>query len=119
MSTGSDLEAALLFHIRAEKLEPPELQWVFAPPRRYRFDFAWPGRRLAVEVDGGTRGRRCEQCGDIKAAGRHTRMAGIEADAEKYSLAAIDGWKIIRVTAAQVEDGRAVGWVKRALREVA
>ena len=25
----------------------------FAPPRRWRFDFAWPERFLAVEVEGG------------------------------------------------------------------
>ena len=60
--------------------------------------------RLLIEVDGG---------GYIR--GRHSRGSGIEADAEKQSAAAILGYRVLRVTPKQVEDGRALAWVKQAL----
>ena len=77
----------------------------FAPPRRWRFDFAWPERLLAVEVEGGS-----------FIAGRHSRGAGFEADAEKYNEAALIGWRVLRVTPRMVDDGRALALIQRGLR---
>jgi hypothetical protein len=42
-----------------------EFEHRFHPVRRWRFDAAFPARKVAVELDGG-----------IFAAGRHTRGAG-------------------------------------------
>ena len=77
----------------------------FAPPRRWRFDFSWPERLLAVEVEGGS-----------FIAGRHSRGAGFEADAEKYNQAALIGWRVLRVTPRMVDDGRALALIQRGLR---
>lgn len=69
----------------------------FHPTRRWRFDFAWPEKKIALEYEGGS-----------FVGGRHTRGAGYERDAEKYSVAAIMGWCVIRTTAAMWRDGRAL-----------
>ena len=69
---------------------------VFAKPRRWRFDWAWPEKRIA-----------CEYEGIFSAKSRHTSVTGYTNDAEKYSTAATLGWCVIRVTAPMVRDGRA------------
>ncbi|MGI0119640.1 hypothetical protein [Zooshikella sp. RANM57] len=53
MSGPSKLEATLELHIRGMKLPKPETEYIFHPSRCWRFDFAWPDRKLAVEVEGG------------------------------------------------------------------
>lgn len=103
--------------LMAEQLRQARIQFEaefrFAPPRRWRADFAIIGedwlsmtRRpiILVEIDGGG-----------YVAGRHSRGAGIERDCEKTSAAAILGYRVIRVTPKHVDDGRALEWIKAAL----
>jgi very-short-patch-repair endonuclease len=78
----------------------------FAPPRRWRFDYAWPAQRLALEIEGGT-----------WTGGRHVRGRGYEADCEKYSEAALRGWRVLRVTTTMLNDGRVLAMLERALRD--
>ena len=101
MSAGED---ALVFHLRAVGLPDPVRELRFHPKRLWRFDFAWPDRMLAVEVEGGT-----------WVNGAHSRGRHFEQDAEKYAEAVIAGWRVIRVTTGMVEDGRAVSLIERAL----
>jgi hypothetical protein len=60
---------------------------------------------LAVEVEGGT-----------WIAGRHTSGSGFAADCEKYNEAIIAGWRILRVTPAMIEGGKALDYIERAIR---
>ena len=76
----------------------------FHPTRRWRFDLAWPDKKVAVEVDGGA-----------FISGRHARGAGIRSDCEKFSEAAAMGWRVLRVLPEHVESGQALGWIERAL----
>lgn len=76
----------------------------FAPSRRFRADFAIGDEMLLVEVEGGT-----------WVEGRHSRGAGFERDCEKQALAVIRGYRYLRVTSSQVENGTALGWIKAAL----
>jgi len=69
----------------------------FHPSRKWRFDYAWPDKKLAVEYEG-----------IFAAKSRHTSVMGFSGDCEKYSAAAILGWCVIRVTAPMMRDGRAV-----------
>ncbi len=101
----SDAEVALAWTMKVVGLPEPDREYRFAAPRRWRFDFAWPGRMVAVEVEGGT-----------WSDGRHSRGAGYEKDLEKYNEATLLGWRVLRVTTHMVEDGRALAVVERALR---
>lgn len=78
---------------RAAGLAEPVAEFRFAPPRRFRFDFAWPDRKLALEVEGG-----------VWTRGRHTRPAGFLRDVEKYNLAASLGWRVFRTTPQRIVD---------------
>lgn len=101
------LELAMLQQIRALKLDAGMArEYVFAPPRKWRFDFCWPGSRLkvALEVDGG-----------VFSGGRHTNGAGFTADVEKMNAAALDGWCVLRATAAHIKSGKAAQWLEQAL----
>ena len=102
----SDLEETMAWHLKAAGLPEPVREYRFAAPigRAWRFDFAWPDRKVALEVEGGT-----------WVNGAHNRGAHFESDAEKYNSAALLGWTVLRVTAAMVNDGRALALVERAL----
>lgn len=80
MVNKSLLESTLLFQIRAVGLSDPEQEYHFHPVRKWRFDFAYPDKMLAIEVEGGTWNR-----------GRHTRGQGFEDDCEKYNEAVVLG----------------------------
>lgn len=96
-------EEALALHFRACGLEP-QREYVFAPPRKFRFDFAFPEKMIAAEVDGGTWMR-----------GRHQTGNGFERDCEKLNLAASLGWRVFRYTTMMVMRGEAVVEVGKAL----
>jgi hypothetical protein len=71
-------------------LPAPVREYRFAPPRKWRFDWAWlPPIALALEVEGG-----------VWTRGRHTRGAGFLKDCEKYNTATLLGWRVLRVTPA-------------------
>ena len=69
-------------------------EFQFAPPRKWRFDFAWPVCRVAVEIEGLRY--------DGKA--RHQTAKGFMDDAEKYEAALRWGWKVYRVPGPWVAD---------------
>lgn len=125
--------AELLLSVQLEQAGIPfEREYEFAPeewcrangflspkrqlPRKWRADFRiagneiwYPGviarfSKFLIEVDGGA-----------FVAGRHSRGTGVERDAEKQSAAAILGYRVLRVTPAQVNDGRALSWIRQAL----
>ena len=72
----------------------PIREFVFAPPRKWRFDFAYPEKKIAIEIEGG-----------IWSAGRHTRGKGFESDCEKYNTATLLGWRVYRFTGEMVGRG--------------
>jgi len=100
----SELEQAFLFYIDSLDLPKPVQEWRFHSVRRWRFDFAWPDRMVAVECEGG-----------VWSRGRHVRGKGFENDCEKYSTAAAMGWKVLRVTAGML-DRDALGFLDLLIR---
>lgn len=99
-------EEAFALHCRAECLNP-EREFYFAKPRQWRFDFAFPAIKLAIEIEGGT-----------WSGGRHSRGSGYDKDCEKYSEAAILGWRVIRVTTGMVNSGQAINYTIRAIEDL-
>jgi len=96
-------------YLAALRTEWPFLGWVpelvFHPVRMWRFDFASPVARVALEIEGG-----------IWMQGRHNRGAGMIADMHKYNAAVGEGWKLIRVTPQMMEKEWPVvaGWIDKA-----
>ena len=85
--------------------------------RDHRADFAFPDARLLVEVEGGLygRGAPCRLCGR-RPGGAHGSVTGVLADLERSKLAAVAGFRVLRVTPAEVNDGTALRWILAALR---
>lgn len=107
---------ALYLMICDAGLPEPILEHRFAPPRRFAFDLAWPEVMLAAEQEGGLfgKGKPCPLCGRRPAAG-HGAPKRIKSDMEKYNLAALQGWTLIRFLPEHVGDGTALAWVRAAL----
>lgn len=82
-----------------------EKEYRFLPDRKFRADFRLG--TLLVEYEGGVFAG-----GD---AGGHRGLGRFLKDAEKYNLAAISGFRVIRVTAKHVESGEAFGWIEKAM----
>jgi very-short-patch-repair endonuclease len=101
----SDIEDTYAFQLRAAGLPMPEREYRIIPGRRFRADFAWPERRLMAEIEGG-----------VFSRGRHTRPIGYTQDCEKYTLAALEGWKVLRFTSGHVESGWALEKTEQALK---
>jgi very-short-patch-repair endonuclease len=93
----TELEATFAGQLQILGVPTPEREYHFArhQARQWRFDFAWPERKIAVEVEGGT-----------WTGGAHTRGAHFESDAEKYNAAAALGWRVLRFTTDMVDDWR-------------
>ena len=85
----SQLEARFDREVLPLLPDPPEQQYRFHPVRRWRFDYAWPDRFLAVEVDGGQWSPR---------GGRHNT----DRDREKLNEAAKMGWRVLRYSATML-----------------
>ena len=75
----------------------------FVPNRKWRFYFACPSLRLAVEVDGGA------------AWQGHGQVSARERNYEKANEATARGWRVLRGSTAQAEDGRLLEYVERCL----
>jgi very-short-patch-repair endonuclease len=72
-----------------------EMEFRFCLEHAYRFDLAWPGDKLAVEIDGGNRMVRWSpKMKRHVAVGRHTGSA----DYVKLNTAIIYGWRVLRFT---------------------
>lgn len=91
-------EFAKLWEILSNNAPAPEREYRFCD-RLYRFDFAWPIVKLAVEIDGGNHQvRYSNRMGRYVAIGRHVQ----ESDAEKCNLAIELGWSILHYTPAML-----------------
>lgn len=88
---GSSKEDALAAALEARRM-PGEVmvrEHRFHPSRKWRFDFAWPSMKLAVELDG---------------RGRHQTVKGTRDDCAKHNAAVILGWRVLRYPATDIAD---------------
>ena len=102
----SALEAKLRLQLRALGLPEPLAEYMAIPGRKFRWDGAWPEKRVLYEVQGG-----------IWHKGGHSTGAGITRDCEKHNLAALHGWRDFLFTAAMVDDLSAARMLETVLEE--
>ena len=97
-------EESFALWMRQIGMPDPVREYVFAPPRKWRFDFAWPDHFFAVEIEGIT------YFGP--GIGRHQTRKGFELDSEKYEAAMVRGWTVYRVPSTWVYDNGKTIWRK-------
>lgn len=95
----------------------PKFEFRFCPPRRFAFDVAWPAERVALEFEGGLygKGKPCPVC-DRKPVAGHSSIERIKSDIEKYNLAAVGGWRLLRCTPDQAGSGEVFRWLDEMFR---
>lgn len=109
------LQARRVAYLVARGLPKPETEHRFHPNRQWRFDFAWPAAKIALEVEGATfAGKPCPHCGQRKG-GRHNSGTGFRADIEKYNAAAALGWRVLRCEPKQLDRGEIVAVLLEAM----
>jgi hypothetical protein len=99
----SALESLLAFQIKSSDSEVVRSylrNYQGIPDRKFEFDFAWPSHKVALEVQGGI----------FRKMG-HSTGVGITRDCEKACLGAINGWRLLPVTAQQIRSGQALEWI--------
>lgn len=88
-----------LFEAEAANSPQPLAEYRFHPPRRWRFDAAWPDYMVAVEIDGGNRMVKTDSRGRAVVVGGHTK----DSDYEKINAATEDGWRVLRFSTAMLQ----------------
>lgn len=76
----------------------------YLPPRKFRGDLVFYAARLVVEVQGWRSG-----------FGPHGGISKANADVDKHSLSAANGWRVLPVTAGTIRDGSAAARIALAL----
>jgi len=89
---------------RSFDIETPEAEYKFHETRKWRFDYAFPRFKVAIEVEGG-----------VWTGGRHTRGSGFVKDMEKYNEAAKLGWRILRFTPSDLAKTSTFETIKQTL----
>lgn len=103
----SALEDMFEMQLKAVKLLGYEREYRFHPVRRWRFDFAFPAKKIGIEIHGA-----------IYTQGRHSRGAGIEGDMEKINEAQILGWDVLCFSGGAIKNGEALQTLERYLKEL-
>jgi hypothetical protein len=89
---------------RLHDLPAPIAEYLFAADRKWRFDWAWLRRQVALEVNGG-----------IWIQGRHTRGSGYLRDLAKLNEAQILGWIVLQRTPQTLAADETFTLIRRAL----
>lgn len=94
-----------------------EREYLFHPTRKWRFDFAWPGLKIAVEADGGIygKGKPCPTCKRKPVAG-HGSIQKILRDMEKLNNAQAIGWIVLRFPVDQLLKNATLQIIERAIQ---
>lgn len=99
---ASQLLAEHIDEIRGDWSE----EYLFHPPRKWRFDFVILDAKVAIEIEGGIW---------VQGGGGHNRGKAFLDDMEKYNHASLSGWRLLRFTPDQVLRGEAISFIKKVL----
>lgn len=91
----TDKAEVFIYHWRmfAADFPTPEQEYQFDKHlgRKHRFDFAFPEKKVAVEIEG--------NAWHVKGGGKHMQVR----DLEKYNIAAMLGWRIFRFSPSMLK----------------
>lgn len=107
MSKITEERNALLFLALLDSfgVKKPVREYRFHETRKFRFDFAWIEEKLAVEIEGG-----------IWINGGHNRGVGYSKDMEKYNLATLRGWKVLRFAPKDIKNENTYAMIRECLK---
>lgn len=91
------IEQAFFDELKRNGLPLPTKEYTFdkLAGRKWRFDYAWPEPKVAVELQGGIWMDDRE--------GAHTSPTNRLRDMEKYNSATIQGWRVLECTRSSSE----------------
>jgi acetyl esterase/lipase len=91
----------------SQGLPAPVEEFAFAKAegRKWRFDYAWPDHKIALEVHGGA-----------WVNGGHNRGSGFLRDMVKFRRAGCLGWKVISYTPQELMRIQTIADVKEAIQ---
>lgn len=95
-----------------------QLRFAKAIGRQWRFDFAWPQYRVAVEIEGLCVMPRCRRCypRELVVLGGHASIQGIKRDIDKYNAAiGLLDWRPLRFQQKDIRPGHAINMTMRVL----
>jgi hypothetical protein len=90
-----ELEHLFASQLLVLEIAPPQREYRFMPNRDFRLDYAWPEKKLAVEVNGMV----------------HRIKERFLRDTEKVAYALIHGWIVLPISGDDVRSGRGVSWL--------
>lgn len=102
---ATDYKEEFLNQLRIARLPAPVPELRFHPIRKWRFDYAWPAQKIAVEYQGGI----------FRGGIGHNGIKGVKRDCLKFSSATALGWRLFLINADMVRDGSAFGFIQDAL----
>lgn len=79
-------------------------EYRFYKSRQWRFDYALPLYKIALEVEGG-----------VWTQGRHVRPVGFLGDMNKYNTATLLGWRVFRTTPSKLLSQDTLTLIKNAI----
>jgi very-short-patch-repair endonuclease len=82
-----------------------EAEFTFHAVRKWAFDYAIPGVKLAIEIEGG-----------LWNFGRHNRGRGFQDDLDKYNSAASLGWTVFRFSTEDILKGKEIAYLREFFR---
>lgn len=94
--------------LKNNDIEIPVAEYLFAKElkRKFRFDYCYPEKKIAIEIEGG-----------VWINGRHNRPSGFIKDMEKYNIACLLGYRILRFTIQDLKKISTYLTIKEVLNE--
>jgi len=96
----SQIHIRMRQQIQTAGLPEPIEEYYHIKGRDMRLDFAWPDRKIGLEVQGMA----------------HRIKGKFHADIEKRALGMLLGWRVLEVSGAAVRDERGIEWLKQLMK---
>lgn len=95
----SEIEELMAEQLKVYGLPEPVRQLKYLEDRKFRADFAWPDRMIALEVDGAV----------------HRIKGTFQRSFEREYLLKMAGWQVLHVGGNEVRKGIAIEWIRNLL----